>query len=120
MGTTFIADLIDCRQMLHDEDSARELALRVVERAGMTPIGEACATVSDGFNSGATAVIVVVPLKESHLAVHTWPELSYAMLDFTTCGDRDKAETAFRDLCSWFLPEEVLIHEWERLAGGEC
>jgi len=30
----------------------------------------------------------VVIISESHLAVHTWPELGYAALDVFTCGDR--------------------------------
>lgn len=114
MGTTFIADLVGCQRNIVEAEPAKELALRIVEKAGMTPIGEACATVSDGFNSGATAVIVVVPLKESHLALHTWPERGYVMLDFTTCGDAGKAREAFRELCCWFLPAELSVYERER------
>lgn len=30
----------------------------------------------------------VVVISESHLAVHTWPELGYAAVDVFTCGDR--------------------------------
>jgi len=30
----------------------------------------------------------VVVISESHLAIHTWPELRYASIDVYTCGDR--------------------------------
>lgn len=36
-------------------------------------------------------VSVVVVLAESHLSIHTWPELGYAALDLFTC-DRRGAE----------------------------
>lgn len=34
--------------------------------------------------TGVTGVVVV---EESHLCIHTWPEVGYAALDFYTCGD---------------------------------
>lgn len=33
---------------------------------------------------GVTGVVVV---EESHLSIHTWPEVGYAAVDFFTCGD---------------------------------
>lgn len=30
----------------------------------------------------------VVIISESHLTIHTWPELGYAAVDIFTCGDR--------------------------------
>lgn len=33
----------------------------------------------------------VVIIQESHLSIHTWPELGYAAVDFYTCGDGDPA-----------------------------
>ena len=29
----------------------------------------------------------MVVLAESHISIHTWPELGYAAMDFYTCGD---------------------------------
>ena len=29
----------------------------------------------------------VVVIEESHISVHTWPEMGYAAVDFYTCGD---------------------------------
>lgn len=33
---------------------------------------------------GVTGVII---LEESHMSIHTWPEVGYAALDFFTCGE---------------------------------
>ena len=33
---------------------------------------------------GVSGVVIV---QESHLSIHTWPELGYAAVDFYTCGD---------------------------------
>lgn len=30
----------------------------------------------------------VVVISESHLAIHTWPEMGYAAIDVFTCGER--------------------------------
>ena len=40
---------------------------------------------------GLTAVFLVA---ESHLAIHTWPERSYAALDVFSCGRKEEAYLA--------------------------
>lgn len=55
--------------------------------------------------SGITGVVL---LAESHVAVHTWPELGAATLDVYVCnfaGDNSaKAEVLMERLCSAFAP----------------
>lgn len=41
---------------------------------------------SFGDNQGVTGVAM---LAESHISIHTWPELSYAAIDVFMCGDCD-------------------------------
>jgi S-adenosylmethionine decarboxylase len=41
-----------------------------------------------------TGVSGVVVISESHLSVHTWPEVGYVALDIFTCGDKAKPEAA--------------------------
>ena len=39
-----------------------------------------------GHQFAPQGVSVVAVLSESHLSIHTWPELGYAALDVYTCG----------------------------------
>src|ERR1019366_6550927 len=40
----------------------------------------------------------VVVISESHLKIHTWPELGEAAVDLFTCGDEEAAKTAITAL----------------------
>ena len=46
----------------------------------------------------------VVVISESHLAIHTWPELGYAAIDVFTCGDRVDPHDACEYLILHFSP----------------
>ncbi|MBI2123903.1 MAG: adenosylmethionine decarboxylase [Candidatus Wildermuthbacteria bacterium] len=56
----------------------------------------------------------VVLLAESHIAVHTWPELSYIALDIFTCGKRSKPENALKFLREALQPEYVRVRKIRR------
>lgn len=109
-----IADLSGCRNNFTKAGPAKKFALFIIAKAGMTPIGEATATVEDDEYSGATVIIVVVPLKESHISLHTWPELGFAAVDLFTCGDHEKAKAAFKQMCDWFVPDNIVIQSVKR------
>lgn len=49
-------------------------------------------------NGGLTAL---VPLAESHVSVHTWPERGMAALDAFTCGTTD-VDALIGALCAYF------------------
>ena len=42
-------------------------------------------------------------LAESHISIHTWPEIGYAAIDVFTCGDHTMPEKACKLLCDDFL-----------------
>ncbi len=52
---------------------------------------------------GPQGVSGVLVLAESHLSVHTWPELAYAATDIYVCGDT----------CSPLLAQKSLAHALE-------
>ena len=65
-------------------------------RQGLTEAALACgATVlevklhSFGENCGITGVAI---LAESHITIHTWPEINYAALDIFVCGSCDASK----------------------------
>lgn len=64
------------------------------------------------FNPNGVSGVVVI--SESHLSVHTWPELGYVALDIFTCGNDAKPEAAVEDALKGFRASKVHITEVTR------
>ena len=85
----------------------RALCRRAVERAGLQQVGECFHPfpAEGGEPRGVTGVLL---LAESHLAVHTWPELGTVTLDLYVCHHRAdnsaRAEAALAVLLEGFAP----------------
>lgn len=58
-----------------------------------------------GDGGGITGVAL---LAESHISIHTWPEIQYAALDVFVCGTCD-AENAIEPLKTHFKPSRFKI-----------
>ena len=48
------------------------------------------------FNPYGVSGVVII--SESHLAIHTWPELGYAAVDLFTCGDKCDPKVSYEFL----------------------
>ncbi len=61
-------------------------------------------------NGGISGVAV---LAESHISIHTWPEVGYAALDVFVCGKCDAAAAVpvFKDA---FAPDAIQVSEHKR------
>lgn len=46
------------------------------------------------FNPYGVSGVVII--KESHLTIHTWPEYSYAAIDFFTCSNEVNENVGFK------------------------
>lgn len=55
-------------------------------------------------------VSCVYLLAESHISIHTWPELGYMALDIFTCGESENAFKAFEMFRKIFKPKEIKKH----------
>lgn len=53
---------------------------------------------------GLTALAL---LAESHMSIHTYPELGYAAVDVFTCGDQSRPDRALAVLKSFLKPEKT-------------
>ncbi len=62
-------------------------------------------------NGGVSGVVV---LAESHMSIHTWPEVDYAAIDIFTCGDANP-ELCIPVLKSGFNTDRVYV---QRLMRG--
>ncbi|MDD2443832.1 MAG: adenosylmethionine decarboxylase [Desulfotomaculaceae bacterium] len=56
----------------------------------------------------------VVVISESHLAIHTWPELGYAAVDIFTCGERVDPWDACKYLTDHFHAKNIMAKEMKR------
>lgn len=48
-------------------------------------------------------------LEESHMSVHTYPELGYAAVDVFTCSDHSRPDKSVAVLKQFFKPERMKI-----------
>lgn len=82
-GTHLTAELHDCaaRTLLAEPAALRDLCMRAVAEAGLATVGELFHHFAP--DGGITGVVL---LAESHLAVHTWPELGAVTLDVYVCN----------------------------------
>ena len=100
-GLHLIAELHDCqcpRRLLQSVEALRELCLAVCNVPGLTPVGQVFHQFGSETNpAGATGAVI---LAESHLAVHTWPELSAVTLDLYVCNFSQDNSAAARAACN--------------------
>ena len=108
-GLHLIAELHDCKcapRLLRSVDALRELCLTICAAPGLTPVGQVFHQFgSAAAPAGATGAVI---LAESHLAVHTWPELNAVTLDLYVCNFSQDNSVAARSACARFMPEIVL------------
>ena len=82
VGRHLLLELHGCDPVALDDLAVVERLLReAAEAAGATVVQ---ALLHRFAPQGVSGVVVV---EESHLSVHTWPEVGYAAVDFYTCGD---------------------------------
>lgn len=112
-GLHLIGDLHDCRcpaGFLVDATALETFCIAACQRHGLTVVGHLFHTFRDagGAPAGVTGAVV---LAESHLALHTWPELGSVTLDIYVCnfsGDNSaRAETLFADVVAAFAPQRL-------------
>ena len=122
-GLHLTADLRGCaagRPEMTETASLRSCCLAAVADAGLTPVGELFhrfipAAAPGVAPSGITGVVL---LAESHLAVHTWPELEAATLDVYVCNlgadNSARAEALMAALTQAFAPAAASVRRIER------
>jgi S-adenosylmethionine decarboxylase proenzyme len=116
-GLHLTADLRGCRRAAFpDADSLRRHCLQAVADAGLQAVGE----LFHRFPApgGVTGVVL---LAESHLAVHTWPELGAVTLDVYVCNQQADhsagALALMAGLEALFEPQQVERHRVQRGGG---
>jgi spermidine synthase len=119
-GLHLVANLYDCRgdaRYLSDREALREFCLETVRKAGLTSLGDLFHQFgSDSEDPGGVTGAVV--LAESHLAIHTWPELASVTLDVYVCNytqdNSHKAHQVLAELMAVFDPADYVRHDVPR------
>ena len=124
-GLHLIADLHDCRcapSFLLDTPALAAFCVEACTRHGLTVVGQLFHTFqnADGQPAGVTGTVV---LAESHLALHTWPEISSVTLDVYVCnfsGDNSRqAHALFDEIIANFAPARMETKEVTRGQLGQ-
>lgn len=89
------------REILNNPEQLEQLMRSAAEAARATVV----AAVFHSFTPCGTSGVLI--LQESHLSIHTWPEVGYAAMDFYTCGECDPF-AGHLVMCEGLQPE---VHE---------
>lgn len=108
VATHLLLELFKCRAPIADAEFIEETLLASIQCAELTPLHQ---YFHDFDPPGVTGIVA---LKESHISIHTWPALSYTVVDFLTCGNREKGLEACRFL------EKCLEAEDSRYTETRC
>ena len=103
-GTHLIIDLFGAKR-LDDLKHIKETLKRCVEVAGATLLHIHLHHFTP--NGGVSGVAV---LAESHISIHSWPEVGYAALDVFMCGDA-KPHATVDVLKAAFKPDRTVVKE---------
>jgi S-adenosylmethionine decarboxylase proenzyme len=119
-GLHLTADLFGCRDpanLMRDAAALSALCEGLAAQAGLTVVGRQFHSFAPHDSIGVTGVAGgagvtgVLLLAESHLAVHTWPELRAVTLDVfvcnNACDNSDNARQLVDALVQRFEPERV-------------
>ena len=135
-GLHLTADCTGCRPdapPMRQPDALRALCLQAVAAAGLHPVGELFHRFAPGGSdspddklggngsTGGNGITGVVLLAESHLAIHTWPEIGAVTLDVYVCNfgadNAARAHTLLDALLAALQPQVVDRQRLERGRG---
>jgi len=114
LGRHILAEISGCSfDILNDMALVQEIMINAALEAG----AEIREYVFHKFSPQGVSGVVVI--SESHLAIHTWPELGYAAVDIFTCGQRVNPWDACDYLAERFQATTVNAREIQRGILGE-
>jgi len=103
LGRHVIAELHGCdAHLLDDAEFIKNILLKSARDTKVTVVDY----VVRKFEPQGVSVVVII--SESHITIHTWPELKYAALDFYTCGKEDP-ENAVREIARALKTKNLIM-----------
>ncbi|MBE3597948.1 MAG: S-adenosylmethionine decarboxylase proenzyme [Limnochordaceae bacterium] len=109
LGRHILCEAYGCDPaILDDQEQVQAIMVEAALRAG-ADVREV--TFHKFSPQGVSGVVVIA---ESHLAIHTWPELGYAAIDVFTCGDSVDPWEACHYLIASFKAQSTEATEMKR------
>lgn len=95
-------------KIIEDKNELKRILIEAVKKSQSTPLE---ISIHEFSPQGITGVIL---LAESHVALHSWPELNYLAIDIFTCGRKTKPRKALEYLEKELHPKRIEIKEIKR------
>lgn len=113
-GLHIVGQLSRCSSASLTDEAAFTTALqKLIAEYDLHSLG----LVSHSFEVGGGFTSIVC-LSESHIAVHTWPELEYVTLDVFLCNysrnNDERCRAIFTAITNYFAPEAITTQEIKR------
>lgn len=106
LGRHILCEVYGCDpEVLND----RKLIERILVDAALEAGAEVREVAFHKFSPQGVSGVVVI--SESHLAIHTWPELGYAAVDVFTCGEKVDPWDACNYITKMFNAKEMTANE---------
>ena len=109
LGQHVLAEFFECDpNILNNVTLVEKLMLEAALECGATVV-QKCFHMFNPY--GVSGVVIIA---ESHLAIHTWPELGYAAVDLFTCGDKCDPKVSYEYLKKMFNSKDASYTELKR------
>ena len=106
-GVHLLADFWSGR-IIEDPKKLEKILIEAAKKAKNIPLEVAIHKFSP---QGITGVLL---LAESHIALHSWPEINYVGIDIFTCGEKAIPYKALEYFKKVFKPKRVEVKEIKR------
>lgn len=108
LGRHVIAEFYNCRMDISNVPSVKRAMVQSATKAKAHVVE----SVFHQFNPHGVSGVVVI--SESHLAIHTWPELGYAAVESFTCGSEASADLCVEYLKKYLKPKAFKVRAFNR------
>ena len=109
LGRHILAEIYGCdAEILNDKELIEKNMVESALKAG----AEVREVAFHKFSPQGVSGVVII--SESHLTIHTWPELGYAAVDVFTCGDKINPWDACNYMTEHFKAKNMTATEVKR------
>lgn len=93
---------------IEDPKKLEKILIEAGKKANNTPLK---VTIHKFSPHGITGVLL---LAESHIALHSWPEINYCAIDIFTCGKKTSPQKALAYFKKILKPKKINIQKMKR------